>query len=78
MLNASPDRLLTEKDLAEWLGVSLPTVQRMRSRGGGPFFIRISTRRIGYRKTDVERWLGARTIERIDAPVSPEAPREVV
>ena len=28
-------RLLTEKELSTWLGVSLPTLQRMRSKGSG-------------------------------------------
>jgi len=63
------NRLLTEKELSTWLGLSLPTLQRMRSKGGGPKFIRLSFRRVGYRPTDVEEWLGTRTAERIGEPV---------
>jgi predicted DNA-binding transcriptional regulator AlpA len=59
------DRLLTEKELSSWLGLSLPTLQRMRSKGGGPRFVKLSFRRVGYRPTDVESWLTARTAERI-------------
>ncbi len=66
MLPGSTDRLLTEKDLAGWLGVSLPTLQRMRSKGGGPQFVRLSTRRVGYRRADIEAWLAERTTDRID------------
>ena len=29
-------RLLTEKELSTWLGLSLPTLQRMRSREAVP------------------------------------------
>jgi predicted DNA-binding transcriptional regulator AlpA len=76
MLDSVPDTLLTEKDLANWLGISLPTVQRMRSQGSGPFFVRVSARRIGYRKADVERWLGARTHNRTNALAAVEASQE--
>jgi predicted DNA-binding transcriptional regulator AlpA len=65
MIDALSDRLLTEKDLAAWLGISLPTLQRMRSNGSGPRFVRLSMRRVGYRKGDVEAWLAARTTDRI-------------
>jgi hypothetical protein len=40
-------------------------LQRQRSDGGGPPFIQLSARRIGYRKSTVEQWLEARTIERV-------------
>jgi len=65
MVDAIPERLLTEKHLATWLGVSLPTLQRMRSNGNGPSFVQLSMRRVGYRKRDVEAWLAARTIDRV-------------
>jgi predicted DNA-binding transcriptional regulator AlpA len=61
------DPLLTEKQLSAWLGVSLPNLQRMRSRGTGPRYIQLSARRLGYRKSDVEAWIAARTIVRIGA-----------
>jgi predicted DNA-binding transcriptional regulator AlpA len=52
-----PIPLLTEKDLSSWLGISLPSLQRMRSRGTGPRFVRLSERRIAYRRSDVDAWL---------------------
>jgi predicted DNA-binding transcriptional regulator AlpA len=67
MGDAALDRLLTEKDLAAWLGISLPTLQRMRSSGSGPRFVQLSSRRVAYRRVDVEAWLAARTIGRIGA-----------
>ncbi len=65
MTENSVDPLLNEKQLAAWLGISLPSLQRMRSSGSGPRFIQLSRRRIGYRKSAVERWLEARTVSRV-------------
>jgi predicted DNA-binding transcriptional regulator AlpA len=64
------DPLLTEKDLSAWVGLSIPNLQRMRSTGTGPHYVQLSPRRIGYRKSDVEAWLTARTIDRIGALAS--------
>jgi predicted DNA-binding transcriptional regulator AlpA len=59
------DPILCEEELAKWLDTSRPTLQRQRSDGSGPPFIQLSERRIGYRKSAVERWLTARTINRV-------------
>jgi predicted DNA-binding transcriptional regulator AlpA len=59
------DPILSEQELAAWLHTSRPTLQRQRSDGSGPEFIQLSTRRIGYRKSAVERWLASRTTNRI-------------
>ena len=68
-------RLLTEKELSTWLGLSLPTLQRMRSKGGGPKFIRLSLRRVAYRAADVEEYLITRTAERTsDRPMGRAEP----
>ena len=45
------DQLLNEKQVAAWLGISLPSLQRQRSNGSGPQFVQLSERRIGYRKS---------------------------
>ena len=65
MMNQVPDILLTERDLAVYLGLSLPTLQRMRADGTGPQFVQLSQRRIAYRRSDVDAWLTARTTDRI-------------
>jgi len=59
------DTLFTERDLAVYLGLSLPTLQRQRAAGTGPRFIQLSERRIAYRRADVDAWLAARTTDRI-------------
>jgi predicted DNA-binding transcriptional regulator AlpA len=61
----SPDTLLTERELATYLRISVPTVQRMRAAGTGPRFVQLSERRIGYRRASVDAWLAARTTDRI-------------
>ena len=53
-VEAPHECILTEKYLAAWLGVSIPTVQRWRSSGSGPRFVQLSLRRIGYRRSDIE------------------------
>jgi predicted DNA-binding transcriptional regulator AlpA len=74
MSDKSLDPLLTEKQLSAWLGVSLPSLQRMRSNGTGPHFVQLSKRRIGYRTSAIETWLSARTIVRIGGFVQQSAP----
>ena len=69
------DPILSEKDLAKWLDTSRPTLQRQRSDGSGPPFVQLSERRIGYRKSAVEQWLAARTINRIGEPVTAKPPK---
>ena len=59
------DPILSEAEYRTWLGISAPTAQRQRSDGSGPPFIQLSQRRIGYRKSVVERWLATRTIARV-------------
>src|SRR5258706_3009988 len=59
------DPILSEQDYRAWVNLSAPTAQRQRSDGSGPPFIQLSERRIGYRKSAVERWLASRTINRV-------------
>jgi predicted DNA-binding transcriptional regulator AlpA len=52
--------ILTEREVSDWLGVSEPTLFRHRRDGTGPSFIRLSARRVGYRRNAVEAWLSER------------------
>ena len=69
------DPIISEQELAAWLNTSRPTLQRQRSDGSGPEFIHLSERRIGYRKSAVERWLASRTTRRICDPPGNEPQR---
>jgi predicted DNA-binding transcriptional regulator AlpA len=69
-MNDISDPILSDREYRAWVNVSAPTAQRQRSDGSGPPFIQLSERRIGYRKSAVERWLESRTINRVGALVS--------
>ena len=52
--------LIPETEAAEFLDMTSRSMQAMRQRGGGPRFIRISSRCIRYRRTDLRAWADAR------------------
>ncbi len=52
--------LINEKAAASFLDLERRTMQGMRQRGGGPNFIRISSRCIRYRRIDLREWAEAR------------------
>src|SRR5947209_20333678 len=60
MISNSNDKVLSEREVCNWLGVSEPTLFRHRRDGTGPKFIRLSARRVGYRRSAVEAWLNQR------------------
>ena len=55
------DELLDTTEVSEWLGISVEWVEIGRSRGYGPAFVRLSPRRVRYRRSDVLAWLAERT-----------------
>ena len=52
--------LLTDKQVADRLNVSVGTIRDWRYSGRGPQYIRISHRCVRYRPQDVEKWEKAR------------------
>lgn len=52
--------VLSQNESARTLGISTKTLERLRGAGGGPVFVQLSARRIGYRRTDLEVWLASR------------------
>ncbi len=63
---AATEKLMSTRELADYLGVPLATLYGWNSRGVGPrrFAIGRVTR---YRRSDVDAWLAAHTIEAPDA-----------
>jgi predicted DNA-binding transcriptional regulator AlpA len=49
--------VLTTPQAADFLKLSVSTVEKLRSYGGGPKFIKLGSRRIGYLKSDLLAWL---------------------
>lgn len=56
------DKLIGPEELAEYLGIPLPSVYAANSRGTGPRRIRVG-KHIRYRKSDVDAWLDSRSID---------------
>lgn len=54
--------LLSEKQAAGVLGLSIRTLQSWRLRGGGPMFVKAG-RAVRYRTADLERWVEERRRE---------------
>nr|WP_295740336.1 helix-turn-helix domain-containing protein [uncultured Acidocella sp.] len=51
----------TQSQAAEMLNISVRTLGRMVADGTGPRRVRVSERRVGYLRSDLEQWLKART-----------------
>jgi predicted DNA-binding transcriptional regulator AlpA len=54
------DDLLSTKEIAEWLAVSIAWLEIGRLRGYGPPFVRLSPGQIRYRRGAVREWLAER------------------
>jgi len=57
--------ILDTAGAAEYLGVSCPTLERLRANGSGPQFAKLIPGRRGpvrYRRADLDEWLAARLV----------------
>ena len=62
--SAIPERkLLPPPDAADYLGISIPKLNKGRCDGTGPAFVRISSRCIRYHIEDLDRWIAERTFK---------------
>jgi hypothetical protein len=50
------DCLISEGEAAQFLGYTARALQNWRVRGGGPHFIKVSSRSIRYRRRDLITW----------------------
>jgi predicted DNA-binding transcriptional regulator AlpA len=50
------DRLIDEQAAAAFIGYSVRALQNWRLRGGGPRYVRVSSRSIRYRRRDLTAW----------------------
>ena len=55
-----PDALATERQAADFLGVTTRALQKWRATGTGPRFVRISSRCVRYRRRDLITWASDR------------------
>jgi predicted DNA-binding transcriptional regulator AlpA len=56
---ATPQRALTIEEAAAYVGLSTWTLDKLRSRGGGPPYIKLG-RRVVYLIEDLNGWLATR------------------
>jgi predicted DNA-binding transcriptional regulator AlpA len=61
------NRVLSEKDAARKTGLSPSFLRKLRYTGGGPAYIQLAERRIGYRENDLDRWIEERRVPAVDA-----------
>lgn len=59
MINALP-RIVSKKDLKEMVPYSSQHILRLEKAGRFPRRIQLGERRVGWRLTDIERWLEER------------------
>ncbi len=62
-----PAKMLSPKEVGEWLDVPLATVYRWNSDDSGPRRVRVG-RHVRYRESDVESWLEAQFARGVAAP----------
>jgi predicted DNA-binding transcriptional regulator AlpA len=55
-------RVLTEKEASARLGLSASYLRKLRYIGGGPAYLRLAERRIGYCVEDLDAWLDRRRV----------------
>jgi prophage regulatory protein len=58
--NPSRDEIYSPRQLTHYTTLSLATLWRMRRRGELPEPIRLSPGRVGWRRSDIDRWLASR------------------
>ncbi|MEO6458941.1 MAG: helix-turn-helix domain-containing protein [Bdellovibrionota bacterium] len=56
------EQLLTEDQAGSFLNLSVRTLQAWRHRGGGPQFVRISSRAVRYRMADLRSFTEAKIV----------------
>jgi len=56
----SPDDMLDETQLCDWLGLTIAWARKKRLIGGGPKFIKLGNR-VRYRRGDVQAWIDENT-----------------
>lgn len=64
--------LYTPEEAAEYLKGNQRTLERWRSAGGGPRFVKMG-RAVRYRLADLDAWLEQQTREHTGAPAAPAA-----
>ncbi len=65
------ERLINEYEAADFLGYSMRALQNWRVRGGGPSYVKVSSRSIRYRRRDLIKWADTRLRSNTSQPAGP-------
>ncbi|MBR9650237.1 helix-turn-helix transcriptional regulator [Thalassovita aquimarina] len=60
--SSDPNSLVNEREAASILCYSVRALQNWRHRGGGPRFVKVSSRSVRYRRADLLKWIEERTV----------------
>jgi predicted DNA-binding transcriptional regulator AlpA len=63
--------LLTQREAADFLQLSVRTLERYRVSGGGPEYVQISRRCVRYRPEDLNAWVELRRRRNTSAAAIP-------
>jgi predicted DNA-binding transcriptional regulator AlpA len=58
--SGDPDQLLSTKQVAELIGMSVSWLEIGRCAGFGPPFLKLGPRMVKYRRADLVRWIRSR------------------
>ena len=61
-------RILRTPEAAEYLGLRPSTLEKKRLTGGGPQFVRLGGRAVGYDLADLDEWLDGQRAESAPKP----------
>jgi predicted DNA-binding transcriptional regulator AlpA len=65
-----PQRVLRTAGAAHFIGVSEPYLEKRRVAGGGPRFLRLGTRAVGYDINDLIEWIELQKVRSTSEAVS--------
>jgi hypothetical protein len=68
--STDPDALFMEAEAANFLNLSIRTLQSWRVKGGGPLFVRAG-RAVRYRRRDLLAWMDSNTRDSTSATKAP-------
>ena len=54
-------KILRTPDAAKYVGLAASTLEKLRTAGGGPKYVKIGVKLVGYTKEALDAWLGKRT-----------------
>lgn len=54
------EKLISTEDAAELVRLRPQTLRSLRSKGGGPVFVKLAPNRVAYRTADLEKWTEAK------------------